>query len=155
VATAVDVTGDVTISNAGVTAIGAGKVTEAMLSTATQDRIPTCTITVGTENVNVITTTIQVKDAGGNDLAGRFYIRVSLNAAADGTTLGTAPSGAVTATAGAIKRSVTAKTDLEVVTNTAGTFTFTAEEAGALTLYCSADLNGYQIMGSQAMVWGA
>lgn len=33
VATGVDVTGDVTISNTGVTAIGAGKVTEAMLKT--------------------------------------------------------------------------------------------------------------------------
>lgn len=88
VATSVTVTGDVTISNAGVTAIGANKVTDAMLATIATASFKGRT-TAGTGNVEVLTATqatailnAMVGDSGSGGTKGLVPAPASGDAAA-------------------------------------------------------------------------
>lgn len=126
-------------------------VTVAKLADAVQDLIYTHTFTSNTPKVspNDITFTLQVKDAAGNALAGRFMLRVRM---------GTADYGAPAAgfvftalTAGTLIQAVTANQDYWWETDATGLITFTGNKAAAGTLYLMATLNSKSV--STTAVW--
>jgi hypothetical protein len=72
------VSGDITIAETGVAAIGAGKVTAAMLANAVADALVVLTVTQAAEAGNKIVLSVQLKDLQGNNLASTqgFWIEV-------------------------------------------------------------------------------
>lgn len=98
--------------------------------------------TVGAEAADVITVTVQLKDADATNLAAATLCQVWLSDTAGAAVTGTAPSGAVTVTTGTLKSSITAKTDLWVASNASGAIVITIEEAGARTWYLNLEFQG-------------
>lgn len=110
------------------------------------------TITVSDEAANVVTVTVQMKDAMNANLAELCILHVWISDAAAGA-LGTAVDGAVAATTGTIIESYTAKTDLLCVTDANGVLVLTFTESGALVTYFNTDIQGKLVAGDQAMTW--
>jgi hypothetical protein len=140
----VAVTGDVTITNAGATAIGATKVTTAMLAAALAASIQgTPTFTVGTEETNVCNVAVQLKDVNNVNIAAAHSVNCWLSDAAGGAPCAVAPDGTVViGTDGAILASYTAKTHLQIATSAAGKFDLDITESGVKTLYVNVEYQG-------------
>ncbi len=109
-------------------------------------------ITVSDEDTNVVTVTIQMRDATNAVLAAQCVLNVWVSDAAGGA-LGTACDGAVAATTGTIVASLTAKTHLVCNTDATGALVLTFTESGALVTYFNADVQGKYVAGDQAMTW--
>lgn len=117
-------------------------VTLAKRADAVQDLLPALTLTVGAENspgADDRQVTVQVKDAGGNNLAGVFLLRLWVSTADKG-----APGGTQTTTVatGTTIQTVAANQDLWAETDSTGKAILTLNIAGAATLYAMAVLNG-------------
>lgn len=130
--------------------IAASAVTVARLADAAQDLIYTHSLTSNTPKVSPadITFTLQVKDAAGNSLAGRFLVRVRIGTADFG-----APAAGFTftaLTAGTLIQAVTANQDYWWETDATGLITFTGN-AAAGTLFAMATLNSKTV--STTAVW--
>jgi hypothetical protein len=110
------------------------------------------TITVSDEDTNVVTVTIQMKDALNNDLDEYCLLHIWLSDASMGA-LGTAPDGGVSATTGAIIEEYTATTDILCRTDANGELVLEFTESGALTSYINADIQGKIVVGDQSLVW--
>jgi len=149
VAAAVAVSGDVTISNAGATTIGAGKVTSAMLATAAQDQIAYLTV-VGADlaAAGTGTITIQAKDAAGNNLAARCLVRTWIGTADD---FGPDAVTDYSVTTGTSKEEVTANAEYLAITDATGKIVMAVDNSGAGTVYAWAELGG-RIVASGAVV---
>lgn len=117
-------------------------VTLAKLADALQDLLPALNLTVGAENnpgADDRQVTVQIQDAGGNNLAIAGLLRLWVSTADKG-----APGGGQTlavATGTAIQ-TVLAHQDLWIATDATGKAVVTLNIAGAATLYCMAVLNG-------------
>lgn len=116
-------------------------------------RIPTAVATVSAEAANVVTVTIQAKDAQGTSLAERTIIECWLSDAAAGALTGTAPSGGVSATTGTIIKALTATTHLLAITDVSGVLVLKWTEAGVLTKYVNLRLGAKYVAGSAALIW--
>ena len=110
------------------------------------------TITVSDEAADVVTVTVQMRDADGNNLAEQCVLEVWVSNAAAGA-LGTAPDGAVAATSGTIIASHTAKTHLVCITDPTGELVLTLTESGALVTYFNVNVQSKYVAGDQAMTW--
>lgn len=110
------------------------------------------TITVSDEATDVITVAVQVRDADGNALAEQCVLEIWISNAAAGA-LGTACSGAVAATTGAIIAEHTAKTHMVCITDANGTLVLTFTEAGGLVTYFNLNVQSKYVAGDQAMTW--
>ncbi len=107
------------------------------------ERIGSMSFTFDTEGdvaANTRTVTIQLKDRFGNNLAGVRSFLLWLAGTATGG-VGTAPSGAVTATVGELAP-ITAKVHHYVTTNASGVAAFTVVEAGVATWFIRALVDG-------------
>lgn len=94
--------------------------------------------TVGAEAANVISVTIQLKDARAKNLTGPRAIRVFLSdSATTGAIIATAPSGGVAAGGGigSILNAAVAGKVLDCMTNATGALRLDITEAGVKTLY--------------------
>lgn len=136
--------GDVTITNAGVTAIGADKVAAAMLKAAVAALIQgTPTITPGAEaGGDTIDVAIQLTDAQGTNLAAKHGVHIWLSDAAAGALCAVAPSGAVTVTTGVKLSEDTAKTEFGAVSDATGAIVVRIIEAAAKTLFVNVEYQG-------------
>jgi len=149
VAAAVAVSGDATLANTGALTIGAGKVTSAMLATATQDQIVSLTI-VGTDLGAAGTgrIVIQARDAAGNTLAARCLVRTWIGTADD---FGADALTDYSVTTGTEKEEVTADAEYLVITDATGSIEMAVDNGGAGTVYAWAELGGL-IVESEALV---
>lgn len=112
----------------------------------------TAIVTVSDEDTNVVTVTIQMRDAMNASLAEQRMVEVWISDTAGGA-LGTACDGAVAATSGTIIASLTAKTHLMCLTDATGALVLTFTESGALVTYCNVNVGSKYIAGDQAMTW--
>lgn len=147
--TSVAVSGDMTLTNAGVTAIGTGKVTSTMildgtvavvdLANAVQDYLPKLALLGANDADGTGSMSIQLQDAAGNTLAGRALVRVWTS----GTQYG-APSALTgfTASTGTAVATVTANADLDVITDTNGVVVADINNGAPGTIWVMAELNG-------------
>jgi hypothetical protein len=120
--------GDAAMANTGEITIAAGAITIAKCADAVQDLIATASV-AGVDNTNGTGTfTVQVKDAAGNALAQYSLVRAWRSATAYGAAA--AATGFVSAT-GTTTNTVTANADLEVITASDGSCTFTVTDNGA------------------------
>ena len=110
------------------------------------------TIVVSDEAADVVTVTVQMRDADGNNLAEQCVLEVWVSDVAGGA-LGTAPDGAVAATTGTIVASHTAKTHLVCITDVNGALVLTLTESGALVTYFNLNVQSKYVAGDQAMTW--
>lgn len=120
----------------------AGLIGTADVADALADAVPTVHLTVGDEDSNEISVTAQVRDVQGNDLAGRFLLRVWLADAANGGLCATAPNGGVTISTGTTLETITANKYYLVITDADGTAVIDVSDTGTPTLYVHVELDG-------------
>jgi len=133
----------------GVVSVDAGVVTEAMLATAAQDKIAYLTMAfVDLTNAGTGTITIQLKDAGGNNLAARALVRTWIGTADD---FGVDALTDYSVSTGTSKEEVTANGEYIAVTDTNGVIVMAIDNGGAATNYCWAEVGG-RITASGAVV---
>lgn len=124
------------------------------LVAALADALPTATANVSAEATNVVTVTIQIKDAQGNNLAEKCVVDFWLSDTAGGAkTADTFTGAGVAATTGVIVNEWTADTHCRCITDANGALVLTFTETGANTLYFNLVLANKYIAGSQSMVW--
>lgn len=132
--TAVPMSGDITITNGGVTAIGASKVTTAMLADAVADEVVKATIAAGAESSNVIRVTFQCKDAQGNNLSGVKRVEWNLSDSASAASE-TAQAPTIAYINGAAWNVITADKKAVAFTDSNGALVLDVTLAGDLTIY--------------------
>lgn len=107
---------------------------------ALQDALPQLAMSVGDEVGDTRTITVQVRDAGGDDLPGRFRVRLWIAptefAAPD------ASGNAVAVSTGAQLRELTADADCELITDADGAAAVDLTVAGAASRYVHAETDG-------------
>jgi dienelactone hydrolase len=126
----VEFDGDVTLDG--------GDLAAASLSDTLQDQLKTLTITDADQEDGTSHVTIQVKDAGGNDLADVTMIR----AWTSNSTLG-APVAitGISATTGTVINSHTANGDIDAITDVNGTLVLDCNNGGAGTIHVMGVVN--------------
>lgn len=117
--------------------------------------MPAVDFTVSAEATNVVTVTIQLKNAAGENLGLEKVLEIYMSDAAGGALTSTAPDGAVAATTGTVLVSHTAKTHLLVKTDANGTAVLTLTESGDLVRYLNAINQDGSIASSGALTWAA
>jgi hypothetical protein len=118
---------------------GLGGVTEAMLSTSTQDKIAQLTVSAVDGGDGTANLTIQAQDAGGNDLADNVLVRVWVGGADD---FGVDALTGITASTGTVVNSHTANGDVDVATDATGTAVLALDNNGAGSVYAWCALGG-------------
>lgn len=94
------------------------------------------TITKSAEVANVITVTGQLIDDNGQNVATVAALDLYVSGAVGGTAIiGTAPSGGLAATTGAVLASLVANKYLKVATDATGKIVITVTEVGIFTFY--------------------
>jgi hypothetical protein len=131
---AVAMSGDLTITNGGVTAIGASKVTAAMLADAVADEVVKATFTAGAEASNVIRVTFQCKDAQANNVTGVKAVMWNLSDSASSASE-TAQSPTVAYVTGAAWNTITADKKAIAFTDSNGALTLDVTLVGDLTIH--------------------
>lgn len=130
----VAMSGDITITNGGVTSIGASKVTAAMLADAVADEVVKATISAGAESSNVIRVTFQCKDVQGNNLSGVKRVEWNLSDSASSASE-TAQAPTVAYVTGAAWNVITADKKAVAFTDSNGALTIDVTLVGDLTIY--------------------
>ncbi|HAU38852.1 MAG TPA: hypothetical protein DCX07_14190 [Phycisphaerales bacterium] len=126
-------------------------VTIQKLADAVQDKLPYCAVTAGAEAANVRRITVQVKDANGNDLAGRFRVRVWESDAEYGAP---AAAGTWALVTGGGYDEESADCAYLYVSDATGKVEVDVTIVGAFTKYFMAEINGV-IASSGAVEWTA
>ena len=139
--TAVAMSGDVTISNAGVTAIGNATLSGAEFSTAVEDEIVKATLSAGSETGNAIVATFQVKDVNGNNLAGVYRVGWNISDSQNGVT-DTGNAVTTTYSSGAEWQQITANKKAWANTNSSGVLALSVSYASAGTMYLMVEIGG-------------
>jgi hypothetical protein len=103
----------------------------------------TPTFTVGAEAGNVRNVSVQLKDAGGTNLAAKHLVHAWLSDTDGGTLAATAPDGAVAiGTNGVIVKENTTKKEWTIITSAAGVFDLNIGESTAKTFYLCVEYQG-------------
>ena len=116
-----------------------GVVAVATCVAAVQDLMPNILITPSAEDENVITVTIQARDAGNASLAEQVKVSVWASVAAGGVP---ATVGAWDVTTGVIHTTGTAHAAYDLISDSSGTIVFTITEAGADTAIINTEFDG-------------
>jgi hypothetical protein len=124
------------ISNIAAAAIGLSHLSDSVAA-----MLPKLAFSVSGENANMNTVTIQVQNARGEALAGRFLIQGWLSDAAYAGETPTAPAIAATWTAGQLIEETTAKKRWLVLTDSTGRAVLSITEPGTHVWYLNAEVN--------------
>ena len=122
----------------------AGVVAAADLATALSAKILGPDISVAAEVSDAISVTVQMQNAVGSDVAGRFAFRCWLSDSAHGALTGTAPNTDTTITTGVEIQEVVSKTHFIVETDADGTAVIKIDNAVGAThsWYLMAEIQG-------------
>ncbi len=116
-----------------------GNVSAAKLAAAVQDRIAYVSAAAVDGEDGTATLTLQLKDAGGNNLAEHARLRVWVGTAND---LGVDAITGISATTGTVVDEHTVNGDYNVLTDENGAAVLTLDNGGAGTIYAWVELNG-------------
>ncbi len=122
--------------------IADGAVDSETLADSVADAIPQVSVSVGTENSDTIPVTVQVQDIQGNNLSGRFLIRVWLSDTQYGGECSTAPNGGTSWSVGTVLETQTADKRWLVITDGTGKATIDITDTGTPTFYLNVELDG-------------
>lgn len=117
----------------------------------------TATYTIGAEAADVITVAVQLKDADGNDVAGKYVVDFYLSDAADGDgVVGTAASGGIAAgTDGAVLAQMVTGKMVRMQCEADGDIDIAITHSGAKTAYLVGILPNGKTVISSAITWAA
>lgn len=138
---AVTMSGNATLSNAGVLTISNDAVTGARLADAVSDEILTATLSAGSEAGDAIAVTLQVKDSEGNNVSGTYLVNWNISDSSLGTG-DTAQSPTVSYTAGAEWHQIVANKKATAFTNSSGALTLSVGLTGDVTVHLNAEVGG-------------
>ena len=118
--------------------------------------VGSATFTIGTEETDVITVTVQLKDSAGSNLAFAAGVVAYLSDNSDGSTLiSVAHSGGWAITTAGLKIDIQANKAANFITNSTGAFTFTVTESGSKTAYLAVVLPSGKLSVSSAITHAA
>lgn len=112
------------------------------LAAGLAEAVPNIQITVGTEANDAIAITIQVRNARGEAVAGRFLLHAWLADSPHAGETPTAPSGTTSFTEGTLLVEPAAKKRWQALTAATGRAVLTVGETGTRTWYLNVELNG-------------
>ena len=107
-----------------------------------EDYIPVASISVGSEDANVISITINVNSINSNAISSRFLIHAWLSDTEGGAETGTSPDGTVSWTTGTQLQAITAKKRWTAITSAAGEAALSIEHSSANTWYLNVEIDG-------------
>lgn len=146
-------TGDVTSTGDGATVIANSAVTAAKLADAVQDMIPYVAISLADGANGSATATVQIKDAGGNNLAQVCLVRFMVSTAEYGVAAANVTQ--LEASAGAILNETTTDIDAWVQTDATGLATLVVTNSANETIYTRASIGGKFVSTSVAVTGNA
>jgi len=115
-------------------------------SNVTDDMVPYVAVTVGDEDANVVRITVQVKDAGDDNLEERMVVRV-WNASSEWGVVESVGSWAFTT--GVVIDTGASNCCLTLVSDAAGLIEIDVTEAGDYVGYIHAEIGGKAVSGGQ------
>ena len=139
--TAVALSGDATIDNAGVLTVASGAITAAKLADTVADAVLTATLSAGSEVSDTITCTLQVKDVQGNNLAAVHMVHWGI-ADSDYGAGETGQAVTVSYTNGAEWQQITQHKKAVAFTDATGKLVLDVTHTGANTLYLMCSVSG-------------
>ena len=107
-----------------------------------EDYLPVVAFSVGAEDANAISITININSINANAIAVRFLLHAWLSDDAGGIETATGPDGAVSWTTGAQLESITTKKRWTAITSAAGEAALSLTESTAKTWYLNVEIDG-------------
>jgi len=107
-----------------------------------EDYIPVVAFSVGSEDANVISITLNINSVNSNAIATRFLVHAWLSDTEGGIETSTTPDGATSWTTGAQLASVTSKKRWQAITTAAGEAALSVEHSAAHTWYLNVEIDG-------------